>query len=70
MLKKTPIQGFVKDTATKAILNTQTYEFEQIRLRRKQNIEQQAINERIEKLEKGLSDIKNDLSKILEALSK
>ena len=67
--QKTNIDGYVKDTKTNVILNTQMDEMHRILHQRQQKKEQEQLKSQVAKLESDMSDIKQTLNKILGALT-
>jgi hypothetical protein len=68
--QKTKIEGFVKDSETGAILNTQVSQLDVIRAQRRAKAEQDQLKAQVQELQSSMSEIKDTMAKILEALNK
>lgn len=71
MPKYVPVKGtkLVRDTTTGAILNTDINEYNEYKLKKKirdqENLEKIKLNNRVEKLESDISEIKNLLLELI-----
>jgi hypothetical protein len=65
MLQKTDAEGYVKDTATNVIINTNTNEYNTFLLNKNKIKQSKAICEDIENLKKEIRELKTSFQKII-----
>jgi hypothetical protein len=65
---KTDVEGIVRDTKSKALLNTDNSALQAYKKIKKKSYEFEDMKKKVEGLDKEMSDIKNMLKQILEKL--
>ncbi len=68
--EKTQIPGFLKDTRTNAIINTQTDEMAAIRKARQKKQEQESLRAEVDRLRNSMENIEEKLNLILKVINK